>query len=105
MRCDECTVHPDEDPVLAWNRHTLDLIRADATPPPQATRALAMESIAVFDVLNAINGTPAYMVDLDAPDGICATAAVAAAAYRILNHAFPAQGPRSTRSWPGPWPR
>jgi hypothetical protein len=64
-----------------------------------------MESIAVFDVLNAINGTSAYMVDLDAPDGICATAAVAAAAYRILNHAFPAQGPRSTRSWPGPWPR
>jgi hypothetical protein len=49
-------------------------------------------SIAVFDVLNAINGTSAYMVDLDAPDGICATAAVAAAAYRILNHAFPAQG-------------
>jgi hypothetical protein len=85
------TAHLDADTVLVWNQHTLDAIQASGSTPLYATRALAMESIAVFDVLNAIDNAPAYMVDLDAPHAISATAAVAAAAHRILTYTFPTQ--------------
>jgi hypothetical protein len=85
------TAHLDADTVLSWNHHTLDAIQASGSTPLYATRALAMESIAVFDVLNAIDNAPAYMVDLDAPHAISATAAVAAAAHRILTYSFPTQ--------------
>ena len=85
------TTRLDADTVLAWNQHTLDAIQASGSTPLYATRALAMESIAVFDVLNAIDNAPAYMVDLDAPHAISATAAVAAAAHCILTYTFPTQ--------------
>ena len=42
-------------------------------------------------MLNAIHHRPGYLVDLDAPGHISATAAVAAAAERILSKAFPDQ--------------
>src|SRR5215207_2301298 len=86
-----CTTRLDADTVLAWNQHTLDAIQASGSTPLYATRALAMESIAVFDVLNAIDNAPAYMVDLNAPHAISATAAVAAAAHCILTYTFPTQ--------------
>src|SRR5918994_4096970 len=85
------TTRLDADTLLAWNQHTLDAIQASGSTPLYATRALAMESIAVFDVLNAIDTAPAYMVDLNAPHAISATAAVAAAAHRILTYTFATQ--------------
>jgi hypothetical protein len=88
---DDYPAHHDAAPVLDWNQEALDAIQADASSPLVASRALALESIAVFDVLNAILEAPAYMVDLDAPDGISAAAAVAAAAHRVLSYSFPAQ--------------
>ena len=81
------TVHLDADPVLAWNQRTLDAIQADAASPLLATRALAMESIAVFGVLSAMDG----VAGRGAPDGISAAAAVAAAAHRVLSYTFPTQ--------------
>ena len=77
--------------MLDWNQQALDAIQATAATPPFASRALALESIAVFDVLNAIHHRPGYLVDLDAPHRISATAAVAAAAKRILSDTFPDQ--------------
>src|SRR5215207_9255786 len=85
------TAHIDADTVLSWNHYALEAIQASGSTPLHASRALAMESIAVFDVLNAIDNAPAYMVDLDAPHAISATAAVAAAAHRILTYTFPTQ--------------
>jgi hypothetical protein len=85
------TTRLDADTLLVWNQHTLDAIQASGSTPLYATRALAMESIAVFDVLNALDNAPAYMVDLNAPHAISATAAVAAAAHRILTYTFPTQ--------------
>ncbi|MFZ4409274.1 MAG: VCBS domain-containing protein, partial [Paracraurococcus sp.] len=82
---------PGTDPVLAWNTMALNTIRADASAPAYATRALAMESIAVLDTLAAIDGTPAFLVGLSAPAGIPAAAAVAAAAHTVLSHLYPAQ--------------
>jgi hypothetical protein len=82
---------PTPDPVLAWNRLALEAIRRDASVPSVATRALAMQSIAVLDTLAAIDGTPAFLVGLAAPAGIPVGAAVGAAAARVLSHLFPAQ--------------
>jgi VCBS repeat-containing protein len=82
---------PGGDPVRAWNQLTLDIIRADATTPAVATRAMAMESIAVLDTLAAIDGTPAFMVGLDAPEGVSAGVAVAAAAHRVLSYLYPSR--------------
>jgi Ca2+-binding RTX toxin-like protein len=88
------TPDPGSDPVLAWNQTALQTIQADAAQPAFATRALAMESIAVLDTLAAIDGTAAYLVGLQAPDGIPAVAAVAAAAHQVLLHLFPNQKAR-----------
>jgi hypothetical protein len=85
------TAHVDASVVLDWNQQALDAIQATVATPPYASRALALESIAVFDVLNAIHHRPGYLVDLDAPGHISATAAVAAAAKRILSDTFPDQ--------------
>ncbi|WP_165421849.1 Ig-like domain-containing protein, partial [Rhizobium ruizarguesonis] len=77
--------------VLEWNRIMLDAIRSDASTPPVASRGLAMESIAVSDVVAAINGTSGYYVTMHALAGTSAEAAIAAAAHKILTYLYPAQ--------------
>ncbi|MEB3167619.1 MAG: hypothetical protein VKK97_02700, partial [Synechococcaceae cyanobacterium] len=79
------------DPVLAWNQVALEAIQRDAAIPATATRALAMQAIAVLDTLAAIDGTPAFLVGLQAPTGLPAGAAAAAAAARVLSYLYPAQ--------------
>ena len=61
---------PAPDPVLSWHQTLLEAIRVDRLAPTTATRAMAMESLAVFDTLAAIDGTPGYLVRLPAPSGI-----------------------------------
>ncbi|MFO1317985.1 MAG: Ig-like domain-containing protein [Burkholderiales bacterium] len=78
------------DPVLAWNGIALRAIQLDVTDPPVATRTLAMLSLAQYDTLAAIEGTPAYLVRLNA-SGADAKAALATAAHGILGRAYPAQ--------------
>src|SRR5262249_18448633 len=71
--------------VWTWNEYLLDAVRLDASPPPVASRAMAMVHTAILDAVNAIQGTPAYAVRLTAPVGASAEAAVAAAAERVLS--------------------
>jgi membrane-associated phospholipid phosphatase len=80
---------PDLDPVLVWNDLTNRAIQATATDAFEAPRALAMESIAVFDTIRSIDGMPAFMARLLAPHGISVNVAVAAAAHAVLSHVFP----------------
>ncbi|WSH29993.1 Ig-like domain-containing protein (plasmid) [Rhizobium beringeri] len=77
--------------VLEWNRIMLDAIRSDASTPPVASRGLAMESIAVSDVVAAINGTSGYYVTMHALAETSTEAAIAAAAHKILTYLYPAQ--------------
>ncbi|MEJ1938244.1 hypothetical protein WDZ92_49250, partial [Nostoc sp. NIES-2111] len=79
------------DPVLAWVNISLATIQRDATDPPLATRVLAIESIAVYDALAAIQGTPAYLVAAPQEADSSADAATAAAAHRVLSVLYPAQ--------------
>lgn len=80
------------DVVLDWNEVVLDAIRTDRTPPPRATRALAMTHVAVFEAVNAVlGGYGTYHEVGDAPDGASPEAAAAAAAHRVLGALYPAQ--------------
>jgi hypothetical protein len=79
------------DPVLQWDQLTLNAITLDADAPTVASRALAMESLAVYDAIAAIDGTPGYLVNLSAPSDASAEAAVAEAADQVLDDLYPAQ--------------
>jgi|CXWL01.1.fsa_nt_gi hypothetical protein len=79
------------DVVLTWNQTMLEAIRLDATPPPIASRGMAMVSLAMYDTINAIEGTPGYYVSLPAQAGTNADAAAASAAHRVLSYLYPGQ--------------
>jgi len=79
------------DAAVLWNETTLNAIATDADPPTVASRALAMESLAVYDALSGIQGMHGYLVSMSAPSGASPDAAVAAAADAILDYLYPAQ--------------
>ena len=90
--------------VLDWNQVVLGAIRhASITHPPEdapyVSRALAMQSTAMFDVLQAIDNHPGFLVSLDAPTGISSEAAVSAAAHEILVELFPDYRPALDRAY------
>jgi hypothetical protein len=77
--------------ALVWNQLALAAIKKDASTPEFASRALGMESLAVFDVVSAIDGTPGYLVNMSAPSDADVNAAVAQAAHDVLAYLFPDQ--------------
>ena len=79
------------DAVLVWNDIALRAIQRDVTDPPVATRNLALVSLAQYDTLAAIEGTPAFLVQRSVSGDVNALAAVATAAHRILSLTYPAQ--------------
>lgn len=80
--------------ILDWNDTLLVAIRASGVPPPVAARAMAMVQTAVFDTVNAIEGSPyeGYAVHAG-PTGLDMSmdAASASAAYNVMLVLFPAQ--------------
>jgi hypothetical protein len=87
---DRCLLSADM--VLQWNDILLDAIRVDRTPPPQASRAMAIVQAAVYEAVNSIAQvyTP-YLVHIPAPPGSSPEAATAEAARDTLVALFPAQ--------------
>jgi hypothetical protein len=77
--------------LIEWNAFALDAIRAASTPPPVAARVLALQSLAVFDAVNAAQGRPSHQVRAPAPEGTSAEAAAVVAAHRVLVHTHPAE--------------
>jgi hypothetical protein len=85
---------PDPGPpneAIVWNEIMLQAIALSGSGPPPATRAMAIESLAVFNAVSAIEGTPGYLASPTAPEGASAVAAVAQAAHDSLVHLFPTQ--------------
>ncbi|MFI5455338.1 MAG: Ig-like domain-containing protein [Isosphaerales bacterium] len=92
----QVTIHRDSatggvNQVIYWNQVQLQAIENDASTAEYASRGLAMVSAAVYDSVNAIDGTPGYYISLKAPADASADAAVAAAAYTVLSYLYPAQ--------------
>lgn len=80
------------DQVTTWNDTLLQAIRTDKTPPPKASRAMAIMNVSIYDaVAGLVGGSAPYHVTDAAPAGASADAAAAAAAHRALLALFPAQ--------------
>ncbi len=88
-----------DDLIITWNQILLDAIVTDKTPPPIASRAMAIMQIAVFDAVNniakkyknyAITDTPPVAADAIAT-AIQAQAAALEAAYTVLVSLFAPQ--------------
>jgi membrane-associated phospholipid phosphatase len=82
------------DVVIDWNNVTLDTIREERLNPLDASRALAMVHIAVFDAVNNIQrGHASYADDHPAPPNASVEAAAAEAVYTVLSSLFPDREP------------
>jgi hypothetical protein len=80
-----------DSPVAHWNELALDSIRAAATPPPKASRILAMLHVAIHDAYNGVHRNyEQYLVDAHEVDSHASGhAALAVAAHDVLVNAFP----------------
>ncbi|MEJ0018377.1 MAG: Ig-like domain-containing protein [Acetobacteraceae bacterium] len=79
------------DVALTWNQMTLDTIAGMALYPTDGSRLLAIVSLAQYDTLAAIEGTPAYMVHATPNGPVNETAALAQTAYEVLVSLFPSR--------------
>ena len=79
--------------VTDINAAMIDAIRIGGTPPPRASRAIAMVDIAVYDAVNAATGLKydSYFYSGAKAGGISADAAAYVAGYTMLSNLFPSQ--------------
>ena len=78
------------DIIVEMNELTLDAIRFSSTPPPKATRGLAMVHLAIYDAVNAITGEGSpYLVSETPAPGTSAEAAAVAAVYTMQRNLWP----------------
>jgi membrane-associated phospholipid phosphatase len=87
------------DVVTDWNNAALDAIRGDSTvsppipptPPPRASRALAILHASIYDAVNGIvRSQKPYFVKERGPTNASEEAAASAAAHKVLITLFPA---------------
>jgi hypothetical protein len=80
--------------VTDWDAVGSQAFSAAALTPAEGHVIFAYVAIAVYDSVMAIEGGyQPFAIDVDAPAGASAEAAVAAASHRVLVHYLPAQGP------------
>src|SRR6267378_2114472 len=78
--------------VVQWNRMLLVIVRTPGAPPAtiHATRSFAIMHAAIYDAVNAIEGThQPYLVRLGASHFASQEAAAAAAAHEVLVKLYP----------------
>jgi hypothetical protein len=79
------------DVVTDWNNAALDAIRTGHTPPPIASRSLAILHVSIYDAVNGITRThEPYLVESTVPASASREAAPSAAAHETLLNLFPA---------------
>jgi hypothetical protein len=78
------------DVVTDWNNAALNTIRAQKTPPPVASRALAILHVSIYDAVNGIDRRhESYYVRSNVPASASEVAAASSAAHRVLVTLFP----------------
>ncbi len=83
---------PPGNTVQQWNKIAEDTVLAGGAIQNEALLYMSYESAAVYDAVVAINGGfQSYALHISAPPGASVQAAVIEAAYRVLQHYFPAQ--------------
>src|SRR5436305_11072049 len=79
------------DVVTEWNSAAHGAIRAGHTPPPIASRSLAILHVSMYDAVNGIDRThEPYLVQSEVPASASREAAASAAAHQALVNLFPA---------------
>jgi PAP2 superfamily len=82
------------DVITDWNTAALNAIRAANTPPPRASRALAILHVSMFDAVNGISRRyEPFFVQSAAPASASREAAASAAAHAVLAALFPDDTP------------
>jgi len=82
------------DVVTEWNNAALDAIRNGHTPPPIASRSLAILHVSIYDAVNGIARThEPYLVQSAVPASASREAATSTAAHGALVSLFPAAAP------------
>ncbi len=77
--------------ITDWNERALSAIRTSATPPPKASRNLAILHVSIFDAVNGIQPHyHHYLVPPRGPQGASKQAAAVVAAHDTLVALFPA---------------
>lgn len=80
------------DVVTDWNREALNAIRASRTPPPKASRSLAILHASMFDAVNGIHRRwNPYAVVETTSDAASKEVAASVAAHRVMNSLFPSR--------------
>jgi hypothetical protein len=78
------------DVITDWNTEALNAIRSAKTPPPKASRALAMLHASMYDAVNGVHPRyEAYAVSGNTPDATSKEAAAGVAAHVVLSSLFP----------------
>jgi hypothetical protein len=90
---DELTSEQGANVVIQWNRMLLEIVRTPGAQPAtiHATRSFAIMHAAIYDAVNAIDGThKPYLVDFPrVSQDASEEAAVAGAAFRVLLELYP----------------
>jgi hypothetical protein len=85
---------PPDTYVTSWDAVGSQAFTAAGLTPAEGHPIFAYVAIAVYDSVVAVEGGyEPFAVDVDAPEGASAQAAVAAAAHRVLTNYLPAQMP------------
>jgi hypothetical protein len=80
------------DEATYWNSVLLQAIRTSSTPPPRASRSMAMMHTAAFDAVNSLgNQYSPYLQSYSVTPGASGEAAVAQASRDVLVSLFPSQ--------------
>ena len=83
-----------ENSVVFWDKALIHCVEVGNTPPPMASRCMAMVHDAIFDVVNAINGSTyegyAYQTG-PAKINVPVDVAVASTAYNVIKALFPSE--------------
>jgi len=82
------------DQVIQWNSTLLQILQTPGAQPATVhpTRSMAITQLAVYDAVNAIEGSSRpYLRQPRAPRAASPAAAAAAAAHRVLLSLFPSQ--------------
>jgi hypothetical protein len=84
------SINAHADVVTDWNTAALNAIRLDRTPPPVASRALAILHASIYDAVNGISRShEAYFVPSQVPARASRQAAASSAAHKVLSTLFP----------------
>ena len=84
------TVIAHADVVTDWNTGALNIIRANRTPPPPASRNLAILHAAIYDAVNGISRThESYFVTSAVQPSASKESAASAAAHKALVALWP----------------